>query len=40
MQQFILGISTAMDKLKLTGQNMGRVLYFRNGHMGAMHFLC
>jgi hypothetical protein len=29
-----------MDKLQLTGQNLGRVLYFRLGHLHAEHFWC
>jgi hypothetical protein len=29
-----------MDKLQLTGQNLGRVFNFRNGRVYAMHFLC
>ena len=29
-----------MDKLQLTGQNLGRVYYFRNGRLHAVHFLC
>jgi hypothetical protein len=30
----------AMDKLQLTGQNLGRVFYFRYGHVCAVHILC
>jgi hypothetical protein len=29
-----------MDRLQLTGQNMGRVFYFRYGRVRAVHFLC
>ncbi len=29
-----------MDKFQLTGQNLGRVIYFRYGRMRAVHFLC
>jgi hypothetical protein len=29
-----------MDKLQLTGQNIGRVFNFRNGRMHAVHLLC
>jgi hypothetical protein len=29
-----------MDKLQLTGQNLGRVFYFRNGHVHVVYFLC
>jgi hypothetical protein len=29
-----------MDKLQLTGQNLGRVFNFRNGRVHAVHFLC
>jgi hypothetical protein len=29
-----------MDKLQLTGQNLGRVYYFRHGCVRAVHFLC
>jgi hypothetical protein len=29
-----------MDKLKLTGQNLGCVFNFRNGRVHAVHFLC
>jgi len=29
-----------MDKLRPTGQNLGRVFYFRYGHVRAVHFLC
>jgi hypothetical protein len=29
-----------MDKLQLTGQNLGRVFNFRNGCVHAIHFLC
>jgi hypothetical protein len=29
-----------MAKLQLTGQNLGRVFNFRNGHVHAAHFLC
>jgi hypothetical protein len=28
-----------MDKLQLTGQNLGQVFYFRYGHVRAVHFL-
>jgi hypothetical protein len=30
--------TSAMDKLQLTGQNLGRVFNFRYGH--AVHFIC
>ncbi len=29
-----------MDKLQLTGQNLGRVFNFRFGHLHAEHFWC
>jgi hypothetical protein len=29
-----------MDKLQLTGQNLGQDLIFRFGHLHAKHFLC
>jgi hypothetical protein len=29
-----------MDKLQLTGQNLGQVFNFKNGRVNAMHFLC
>jgi hypothetical protein len=29
-----------MDKLRLTGQNLGRVFNFRFGHLHAEHFWC
>jgi hypothetical protein len=29
-----------MDKLQLTGQNLGQVFNFRIGRVYAMHFLC
>jgi hypothetical protein len=29
-----------MDRLQLTGQNLGRVFYFRYGRVRAVHFLC
>ncbi len=29
-----------MDKLHLTGQNLGRVFNFRNGRVHAVHVLC
>ncbi len=29
-----------MDKLQLTGQNLGRVFNFRYGHLHAEHFWC
>ncbi len=29
-----------MDKLQLTGQNLGRVFNFRNGRVHAVHLLC
>jgi hypothetical protein len=29
-----------MDKLQLTGQNLGRVFNFSNGHELIVHFLC
>jgi hypothetical protein len=29
-----------MDKLQLTGQNLGRVFNFRNDRVHAVHFLC
>jgi hypothetical protein len=29
-----------MDKLHLTGQNLGRVFNFRNGRVLAVHLLC
>jgi len=35
-----LEIHNTMDKLQLTGQNQGRVFYFRSGHLRAVHFLC
>jgi hypothetical protein len=31
---------TSMDKLQLTGQNLGRVFNFRFGHLHAEHFCC
>jgi hypothetical protein len=33
-------LSLFMDKLQLTGRNLGRVFYFRSGHLYAMHFYC
>ncbi len=30
----------SMDKLQLTGQNLGQVFNFRNGHVHVAHFLC
>jgi hypothetical protein len=33
-------ISLTMDKLQLTGQNLGRVFYLRYGRVHAVHFLC
>jgi hypothetical protein len=30
----------SMDKLQLTGQNLGRVFYFRYGSGRDVHFLC
>ncbi len=32
--------ATYMDKLQLTGQNLGRVFNFRYGHLQAEHFWC
>ncbi len=29
-----------MDKLQLTGQNVGRILNLRNGCLQVVHFLC
>jgi hypothetical protein len=29
-----------MDKLQLTGRNLGRVFNFRNGDVHAVHFSC
>jgi hypothetical protein len=29
-----------MDKLQLTGQNLGRVFNFRNGRVHVVHFVC
>jgi len=29
-----------MDKLQLTGQNLGQVFNFRFGHLHAEHFCC
>jgi hypothetical protein len=36
---FALPEKAAMDKLQLTGRNLGRVFYFTNGCVNAMHFL-
>ncbi len=33
------GRTINMDKLQLTGRNLGRVFYFINGCVRAMHFL-
>ncbi len=33
-------ITLHMDKLQLTGQNLGRVFNFRNGRVHAVHLLC
>ncbi len=33
-------IIQSMDKLELTGQNLGRVFNFRFGHLHAEHFWC
>jgi hypothetical protein len=33
-------LGPVMDKLQPTGQNLGRVFNFRNGHVHAMHLLC
>jgi hypothetical protein len=35
-----LCLNFIMDRLKLTGQNLGRVLFFRFDHLHAEHFLC
>ncbi len=32
--------AAAMDKLQLTGRNLGRVFNFRSGRVHAMHLLC
>jgi hypothetical protein len=36
--KFFFGLG--MDKLKLTGQNLGRVFYFRYDRVNAAPFLC
>jgi hypothetical protein len=33
-------VGVTMDKLQLTGQNLGHVFYFRYGRVRAVHFLC
>jgi len=33
-------LASVMDKLQLTGQNLGRVFNFRFGHLHAEHFWC
>ncbi len=35
-----MGNHTSMDKLQLTGRNLGRVFNFRSGHLHAVHLWC
>jgi len=35
-----MSMTVTMDKLQLTGQNLGRVFNFRFGHLHAKHFWC
>jgi len=37
---FPCGMYTAIDKLQLTGQNLGKVFNFRRGHLQAEQFWC
>jgi hypothetical protein len=40
LQPHLQMLNLAMDKLQLTGQNLGRVYNFRNGCLYGVHFLC